>query len=102
MKYFCFRKNLPEFKFKPVASAMCCPFKSGSNDANCEENPMCKEYACVVSRVKTEGNWIRAGIPVLKDLAILCKVKKLQEEHRALFKNKMKPNSNLLQREHFS
>ena len=45
MKYFCFRKNLPEFKFKPVASAMCCPFKSGSNDANCEENPMCKEYA---------------------------------------------------------
>ena len=102
MKYFFFLKSLPEFKFKPVASAMCCPFKSGSHIANCEENQRCKEYACVVSRVKNEGNWIRAGIPIMPDLAIVNKLKKLHEEHRALAKNKMKPNSNLLQREQFS
>ena len=54
------------------------------------------------SSVKNYGNWVKAGIPIINDLAILKKIKKLREDHRALAKNKKKPNSNLVQRELFS
>jgi hypothetical protein len=103
MKYFMHRKNLAEFKFRPVDSVICCPFKSGTVIANCEENPNCKESSeCVVNKVKTDGNWLLSGIPIIADLAIIKKLRKLNDEHRALVKNKKKPNSDLLKREEFS
>ena len=102
MKYFLFRKGLPEFKFKSVELAINCPLKSGSIQSNCKENPKCLGSQCVVSKVKEEGNWIRAGLPIMSDLSISIKLKKLYEEHRALTKNKNKPNSDIVKREKFS
>ena len=91
LKYLFHRKGLPEFKSKPVEQAICCPFKSGTNVANCDDNTNCKESSeCVVRKVKNDGNWVIAGIPIIDDLAILKKIKKLREEHRALAKNKIK------------
>ena len=102
MKYFLFRKGLPEFKFKSVELAINCPLKSCSIQSNCKENPKCLGSQCVVSKVKEEGNWIRAGLPIMSDLSISIKLKKLYEEHRALSKNKNKPNSDIVKREKFS
>ena len=55
-----------------------------------------------MKKVKEEGNWICSGIPMMSDISISSKIKKLYEEHRALNKNKNKPNSDLLKREEFS
>ena len=86
-----------------MEQAICCPLKSGTTGANCDDNPNCKESSeCVVRKVKNDGNWVKAGIPIIDDLAIFKKIKKLREDHRALAKNKKKPNSNLVQRELFS
>ena len=52
--------------------------------------------------MKSDGNWILSGIPILADLAILKKIKKLNDEYKALDKNKKKPNSDLFKREEFS
>ena len=82
MKYFFYRKNLAEFKFKPVDSVICCPFKSGTVVSNCEVNLLCKDSSeCVVSKLKDEGNWILSGIPIIGDLDILKRVKKLKDEY---------------------
>ena len=35
MKYFKYRRNLPEFKFSSASSAACCPLKTGTQDAMC-------------------------------------------------------------------
>ena len=37
MKYFLYRKNMPEFKFKPVNLAICCPLKSGTQYSKCSD-----------------------------------------------------------------
>ena len=55
-----------------------------------------------MKKVKEEGNWICSGIPMMSDISISSKIKKLYEEHRALNKNKNKPNSDLLKKEEFS
>ena len=103
MRYFFHRKNLPVFKFKPVDSAISCPFKAHKHIASCDDNPICRDSSeCVVSKVKGEGNWLLSGIPIMGDLAIIKKVKKLNGQYRALDKNKKKPNSNLLKRMEFS
>ena len=44
MKYFFHRKNLPDFKYKPVDSVICCPFKSGTLTANCDDNSKCLSH----------------------------------------------------------
>ena len=103
LKYIFYSKSLPEFKSKPLHQIIFCPFKSCINVANCDENPNCKDSSeCVVRKVKNEGNWVASGIPMIADLAILNKVKKLNEDHKALAKNKNKPNCNLVKRELFS
>ena len=79
MKYFFYRKSLADFKFKPVDSAICCQFKSGTVVSNCEVNLMCKDSSkCVVPKLKDDGNRIISGIPIVGDLAILKEVKKLK------------------------
>ena len=103
MKYFFYRKNMPEFKFKPVNLAICCPLKSGTQYSKCSDASQCNgSTQCIVKKVKEEGNWICSGIPMMSDISISSKIKKLYEEHRALNKNKNKPNSDLLKREEFS
>ena len=75
LKYFFYRKKLPDFKFKPVGSAICCRFKSGTGFTNCEDNPKCRECSecvgCVVRKVKVEGNWQIAGISIISELSSL-------------------------------
>jgi len=103
MRYFFHRKNLPEFKFKPVKTTICCSFKTGTNAANCQDNPMCTESSkCVVSKLRIEGNWNSSGIPTIADLAIVNKIEKLNDQFKALDKNKKNPNSDLLKRMEFS
>ena len=71
MKYFFHRKNLPEFRSKPADKVICCPFKAGTTTANCDTNPSCNESSeCIIKKVKNDGNWIKAGIPIIHDLAI--------------------------------
>ena len=103
MKYFLYRKNMPEYKFKPVDLAICCPLKSGTKVSKCNDSPNCNSSTkCVVRKVKEEGNWICSGIPIMSDFGISSKLKKLYEEHRAISKNKKKPLSDLIKREEFS
>ena len=102
MKYFLYRKNLPEFKYKSVYQAICCPLESGTNYSNCNESFQCSgSIQCIVKKVKEEGNWISSGIPIMSDLSISKKLKKLYDEHRALNKNKNKPNCDIVKREEF-
>ena len=65
--YLFFRKNLPKYKNKAVMLAICCPIKTGLKVANSENNPdCCKEgQECVVRKLKTDGNWLASGIPIL-------------------------------------
>ena len=71
MKYLFFRKNLPNFKYKSVKLAICCPMNRTENRSNCDNNPDCKENEeCVVKKVNTDGNWIASGIPIISDYAI--------------------------------
>ena len=51
MKYFFHRKNLPEFRSKPADKVICCPFKAGTNIANCENTPNCKDSSeCIIKK----------------------------------------------------
>ena len=103
LQYFFHRKNLPEFKSKTLDQIICCNLSRSNFIADCENNPNCKDSSeCVVKKVKNDGNWLKAGIPIISDQAILKKVKKLHDEYKTLAKNKNKPNSNLLQREKYS
>lgn len=103
MRYFFHRKNLPNFKFKPVKTSICCPFKTGSMVANCQDNPLCTESSkCVVSMLRIEGNWNSSGIPTIADLAIIKKIEKLNDQFKALDKHKKNPNRDLLKRMEFS
>ena len=78
------QKKLTDFKFKPVDSVICCPFKSGKVVSNCEVSLKCKDSSeCVFTKLKDDGNWILSGIPIIGDLAILKKVKKLNDEYIA-------------------
>ena len=75
LKYIFFRKRLPSFKFQPIGSVLCCPFITGTLTPNCEENPGCKPgMECVVKKLKTEGNWLASGIPIVSDRLILRKL----------------------------
>ena len=89
MQYLFHRKNLKQFKFKTVGDAICCPLRSGQIKAKCEENPGCSyPNECVVRKVKHDGRWLETGIPIISDLAISRKIKKLNEEFKGLDKNK--------------
>ena len=85
LRYFFYRKNLPENKFKPVGQSICCPLLTGSRAASCET-----DCQCVVWKVKTAGNWIASGIPIISDHAIINKIKSLNNEFFVLNKNKKK------------
>ena len=103
LRYFFYRKNLPQFKFKPVNNVICCPMKSGLKVANCEGNPDCEVNSeCVVRKVKVDGNWEASGLPIIDDYAISLKIKKLNEQFKNIDKNKKKPNSDIKKREIFS
>ena len=96
LRYLFYRKNLPENKFKPVGQSICCPLLTGSRDASCET-----DCHCVVWKVKTAGNWIASGIPIISDHAIINKIKSLNNEFLVISKNKNKPKSDLKKREVF-
>ena len=100
MRYFFHRKNLPDFKFKPVKTTICCPFKTSSTSASCQDNPMCTEASkCVVNKLRNEGNWNTSGIPTITDLAMIKKIEKLNDQFKALDKNKKKPKSDLFEKD---
>ena len=102
LQYFFYRKNTPNFKYKPVSGAICCPLKTGTISSSCGDNPHCSPSSeCVVWKLKHEGRWIESGIPIMSDLAITRKIIKLNEEYKKLDKNKAKPNSDKLKREAF-
>ena len=94
MKYFFYRRNLPEFKSRPPSSAVCCPLKTKSQDASCFElGGCCSEgqgegTKCVVAKVKC--SWLMSGLPVIKDQNITRKILKIFERHRTLVKSKSK------------
>ena len=102
MQYLLYRKNLPEFKFKPVAGVICCPLKTQSLESSCEVNPNCKSgNECLVWKVKNDGRWLESGIPILSDRSISDKIVKLNQDYRFLIKHKSKPNADTVKREDF-
>ena len=96
LQYLFHLKNLPENKFKSVSKLVCCPMKTGTRVASCEENCI-----CVVNRVKNEGNWVASGLPMVTDQSIMNKIVGLNEEFKALDKNKTKSGTNIAKREKF-
>ena len=52
--------------------------------------------------MKEEGNCICSGIHIMSDISISSKLKKHYDEHRALNKNRNKPNRDIVRREEFS
>ena len=38
LQYFFYRKNTPNFKYKPVSGAICCPLKIGTTSSSCGNN----------------------------------------------------------------
>ena len=90
LKYFFFRKNLPENKFGPVGQSICCPLLRCKKVASCESQPDCQ---CVVRKIKTDGNWISSGIPIISDHAISNKIKALNADFIIINKHKNNPKS---------
>ena len=102
LQYFFYRKNLPNFKFKPVGNSICCSLKHNTTSAACEDNADCTSpYECVVRKVKTDGRWLESGIPIMSDVSIRKKLIKLNEEFKKLNKNSNKPNNDKPLREAF-
>ena len=76
-----YRKFLPELKLGSPASAVCCPLRTGTKDAQCQDPGGCSSSVkCVVYKVKTEGHWLESGLPIVSDHAIKQKILKLVED----------------------
>ena len=103
LQYLFHRKNLPKFKFQEVGLAICCPFQAGTLNPNCENNPDCQApHECLVRKVKTDGNWLASGLPIVSDWSITKKIKRLNDDFRAIEKNRNNPKSDLEKRALFS
>ena len=98
MKYFMYRRNLPDFKLGSPSSVFC-PLKTGTQDAKCWEPGGCCSDSqsgrakCVVAKVKVDGSWHESGFAIIKDQNITRKILKLFDKHRSLVKNKSKESS---------
>ena len=103
LQYLFYRKNLPICKYKSAVLAISCPMKTGGKVANCENYPACQFPAeCVVRKVKSDGNWLASGIPIVNDYSISRKIKVLHDEYKIIEKNKSNLNSDIKKREAFS
>ena len=94
MRYLVYRKQLPEFKTSSPSAVICCPLKTGTQDASCLDPGGCSDPAsgggskCVVAKVKSDGHWAESGLSVIKDQNILRKILKIYETKQKLAKHK--------------
>ena len=94
MRYFMYRKNLPQFRGWTLASIVCCPLSTGTNTAKCQTQDATECVGgglCVVAGVKGEGNGLNSGIPLMSDLSIRDKIMKINKVYRdKIMKHKSK------------
>ena len=99
MRYLLYRKQLPEFKISSTAAVICCPLKTGTQDARCLDPGGCCDpdqgavSKCVVAKLKYDGHWAESGLPVIKDQNILGKVLNIHDTKQKLTKNKSRQSS---------
>ena len=73
LKYLLHKKHRYQTEHKgkspPLKELVCCPLKSKSNDAKCDEEGGCLPAdRCVVRGVKEA--WVKAGLPTVTDVCI--------------------------------
>ena len=94
MKYLHHRKNLPEWRYKPIKTVISCHMISGQKFAKCfQDGGCCAETSrakCVIAAIKHDGKWLKSGLPMVSDFTIRERLTKLNETWVKLNKARFK------------